>query len=82
MELLLQQVLLLGKITKNLLGEKKRKTIFFCFSPSGEVTVLVSGKNYSIPQFELPLLNKVNNSWTVGPYLVAINQTNLYPIQS
>lgn len=52
------------------------------FSPSGEVTVVVNGRNYSIPQLDLGLLNQVNNNWTAGPYLVTYNQTNLVPIQS
>jgi len=52
------------------------------FSPAGEVTVSVTGTNYSIPQFELPLINSINNNLTVGPYLVAYNQTSLVPITS
>ncbi|CAF3404111.1 unnamed protein product, partial [Rotaria sp. Silwood2] len=30
--------------------------------PSGEVTVVVKGKNYSIPQLQLPLIDKINNN--------------------
>ena len=51
-------------------------------SPSGEVTVIVTGKNYSIPDFEIPFTNKVQSNWTVGPFAVAFNQTNLIAIQS
>lgn len=53
-----------------------------CLSPSGEVTIVVSGRNYSIPDFELPLNNIVRTNWTVGPYVVAFNQTSLVTIQS
>jgi len=56
--------------------------IFIYSSPAGEVSVSVIGKNYSIPQFEIPLMNQANNNWTVGPYLVSFNQTNLISIQS
>ncbi|CAF1111478.1 unnamed protein product, partial [Adineta ricciae] len=51
-------------------------------SPSGEVTIIVSGRNYSIPDFELPLTNKVNSNWTVGPYTVSFNQTSLVSVQT
>jgi hypothetical protein len=56
--------------------------IFIYSSPAGEVSLTVIGKNYSIPQFEIPLINQANNNWTVGPYLVSFNQTNLISIQS
>ncbi|CAF4549618.1 unnamed protein product [Rotaria sp. Silwood1] len=51
-------------------------------SPTGEVIVIVSGKNYSIPQFELPLTDLVNKNWTVGPYLVSFNRTNVISIET
>ena len=57
--------------------------IFFIhFSPSGDVTVTVVGTNYSVPQLQGPLINLINNNWTVGPFLVRFNQTNLIPIES
>jgi hypothetical protein len=52
------------------------------FSPAGEVTISVTGTNYSVPQFELPLFNSIKNNLTVGPFLLAYNQTSLVPIQS
>ena len=52
------------------------------FSPSGEVTVVVTGRNFSIPQLELGLTDRANNNWTAGPYLVAFNRTNIFPIES
>jgi hypothetical protein len=60
------------------------KFFFFKFysSPSGEVTIIVTGKNYSIPDFEIPLAQKINNNFTIGPYSVSFNQTNLVAIQS
>lgn len=51
-------------------------------SPSGEVTLVVTGRNYSIPELELALLNRANSNWTAGPYLVTYNRTDLIPIQS
>ncbi|UJR30132.1 hypothetical protein I4U23_017673 [Adineta vaga] len=51
-------------------------------SPSGEVTIVVTGRNYSIPDFELPLTDKVRTNWTVGPYVVSFNQTSLVTIQT
>jgi len=61
---------------------KKKYVVLLLFSPSGEVTIAVTGRNSSIPEFELPLLDKVNQNWTVGPFLVAYNQTSLIPIES
>ena len=58
------------------------KNVFVDFSPSGDVTVTVVGTNYSVPQLQLPLINLVNNNWTVGPFLVQFNQTALIPIES
>ena len=52
------------------------------FSPAGDVTLSVIGQNFSIPQFDLALLNQANNNWTAGPYIVLYNQTSLVPIQS
>lgn len=58
-------------------------SIYFVYlSPSGDVTVTVVGTNYSVPQLQGPLINLVNNNWTVGPFLVRFNQTNLIPIES
>ena len=51
-------------------------------SPSGQVSVVVSGTNYSIPDFQIPLNNKINSNWTVGPYSVSLNQTSLATIIS
>ncbi|CAM4752695.1 unnamed protein product [Rotaria magnacalcarata] len=51
-------------------------------SPSGAVTVIVAGINYSIPGLEVPLINLVNNNWTVGPYVVAFNRTLIISIET
>ncbi|CAF3707629.1 unnamed protein product [Rotaria sordida] len=51
-------------------------------TPTGEVTVVVSGKNYSVPQLQLPLIDLVNRNWTVGPYLISFNQTSLVAIET
>ncbi|CAF0850468.1 unnamed protein product [Adineta steineri] len=50
--------------------------------PSGEVNIIVAGKNYSIPDFELPFTDKLKSNLTIGPYNVAFNQTNLIPINT
>jgi len=81
MDLLFLRIFLLGNIKKKFTRFFLNK-IFIYFSPAGDVTVSIIGKNYSIPQFEVPLNNLANNNWTVGPYLVSFNQTNLVPIQS
>ena len=74
-------VSLLGKSSSKYDIHPRNDTILN-FSPSGEVTVVVSGRNYSIPQLDLGLTNQVNKNWIVGPYLVSYNQTNLIPIES
>ena len=51
-------------------------------SPSGEVTLVVTGLNYSIPQLEAALADRSNNNWTAGPFLVAFNRTDIIPVQS
>ncbi len=54
----------------------------FYSSPSGEVTIIVTGKNYSIPDFQIPFAQQINNNLTIGPYSVSFNQTNVVAIQS
>lgn len=79
MEVLFQLQLRLGN------RKEKNRLIFFMkflFSPSGEVTIIVTGKNYSIPNFEIPFNNLINTNWTVGPFDVSFNQTNVVAIQS
>jgi len=51
-------------------------------SPTGQVSVSIIGTNISIPQFELPLVNSINNNLTIGPYFLSFNQTNIISIQS
>jgi hypothetical protein len=75
----LLQVLQLGN--KNI-NKRFRNKIIINSSPSGQVSVVVTGTNYSIPDFQTPLINKINSNWTVGPYLVSYNQTSLATILS
>lgn len=44
--------------------------------------MVVTGRNFSVPQFELALLDRANNNWTVGPYLVTYNRSDIIPIIS
>jgi len=76
-------VLLLGNTReKNKRIRYEILVFLFYSSPSGEVTIAITGKNYSIPDFQIPFAQQINNNFTICPYSVSFNQTNVVAIQS